>query len=761
MWKYRSQTLISMIGLAVGFTCFALATLWVRYEMSYDSFHKNARQMYVIFIPNFSSPTGISRNSPAPLAAYLNETFPEIAQSAPVNPSNRRYNVTVEGTEFPVWVIMADTSFLQMFDVKILEGSPDFLVPGSTKIAITRSKARQLFGNENPIGKTVNDGVNEVCAIVSEMDKRSNFAFDMIMPFYSFYEEPSLNWNTTYGVNAVIELRPGTNIEAFEKKLYEHNTGKGRSNISKMTMKPITKVRYNDPEIIREVQFHHVLIFSVSGLFVILCALLNYFTLFVSRFRIRQKELALRIVCGASDGSLLAMLSVEFLLTLFISVLLGCLSTQSFYKPFISLSEISMSLPVIYRETLLYIGSIIIVSLILFQLILFIFRRRSLNMSIRRTNRNPFRKASVIVQIIISIGFTFCTGIILKQMYFLHHTDELGFSFQNRGTVIIRGEGLGGVIEDKLKQIPEITETVDATGMTNLLPQHMCGRESVSSWDDKPVDAEGFWIEYLFVSPAYIAYYDFRLLAGEMLAEGDPKSLMLLNESAVKAFGWHDAVGRSYYQYTVKGVIRDVYNLAPTVRPLPIYYTIYSGQTNETSNTILFKYREGSWKTCKEKIEQMIKKEFPDEKIPVIYNAEEVYNGFLTSENMLIKLLSIVTAICVLICVFGFVSLVSLTCEERRKAIAIRKINGATVGNILSMFAKEYALLLTIGATLAFSLAYPVMQRWLERYVKQTDIPAWVYLLILLVMAIVIVLCIGWQVYKTSVGNPAEVVKKE
>jgi ABC-type antimicrobial peptide transport system permease subunit len=158
-----------------------------------------------------------------------------------------------------------------------------------------------------------------------------------------------------------------------------------------------------------------------------------------------------------------------------------------------------------------------------------------------------------------------------------------------------------------------------------------------------------------------------------------------------------------------------------------------------------------------EKIEQM-KNEY---NIGTIYNAEEEYNKYLKSENVVIKLLSFVSAICILICVFGFVSLVSLTCEERRKEIAIRKINGATSGNILVMFANEYSLLLLTGAIIAFTTGYFIMQRWLEQYVKQTSIPAWIYLTILFVMALAIVLCVGWQVNKASVENPAEVLKRE
>jgi ABC-type lipoprotein release transport system permease subunit len=174
----------------------------------------------------------------------------------------------------------------------------------------------------------------------------------------------------------------------------------------------------------------------------------------------------------------------------------------------------------------------------------------------------------------------------------------------------------------------------------------------------------------------------------------------------------------------------------------------------------LFDYQEGMWKSCRENIERMIKNEQADLNFTLI-DYEEEYNKFLKSENALIKLLFVVSAICVLICVFGFVSLVSLTCEERRKSIAIRKINGATSGDILSIFIKEYSLLLLIGAVIAFSIGDFIMQRWLEQYVKQTGIPVWIYLLILFALALIIILCVGWQVYKSSIENPAEVVKSE
>ena len=287
----------------------------------------------------------------------------------------------------------------------------------------------------------------------------------------------------------------------------------------------------------------------------------------------------------------------------------------------------------------------------------------------------------------------------------------------------------------------------------------------VNSWDNKPADAENLFLSLMFVSPEYVSFYELSLLSGDMLTKADPDTLVLLNETAVKKFGWDNPVGKQFSgKYTVKGVIKNIYNLEPTRQGESVCYANFPQSpltwqaTYGGTETVLFKYQKGTWKACLEKIKQLVARDYPDLRI-TIYNTEEEYDKFLKNENLQVKILSFASVICVLVCVFGFVSLVSLTCEERRKSIAIHKINGATVGDIISIFAKEYSLLLIIGAIIAFSAGYFIMQRWLEQYVKQTGIPAWVYLSIIFVMALLIVLCVGWRVYRSSVENPAEVVK--
>jgi hypothetical protein len=351
-------------------------------------------------------------------------------------------------------------------------------------------------------------------------------------------------------------------------------------------------------------------------------------------------------------------------------------------------------------------------------------------------------------------------------MYFLHHTTELGFSFHNRGLITMsQGEAGGSVLENHLKQIPEITEIANASEWTTLLPQGGRMSYSIPSWDDKPADVENVNVEYIYAPSEYFRFYNLQLVAGEMLTDDDPEAFVVINESVVSAFGWDNPVGQQFVseympfdgKYVVKGVIKNIYNFAPTVPTKAIVF-LKPLHFNTYYSKIMFRFQAGMWKSCKLRIEQMIKNEFPGVNAGLT-NSEEEYDKYLQSENVLVKLLSFVSAVCVLICIFGFVSLVLLTCEERRKEIAIRKINGATISDILAIFTKEYALLLLIGAVIAFTTGYYIMHRWLEQYVKQTSIAVWVYLSILCVMALVIVVCVGWQVYKASAENPADVVK--
>ena len=174
---------------------------------------------------------------------------------------------------------------------------------------------------------------------------------------------------------------------------------------------------------------------------------------------------------------------------------------------------------------------------------------------------------------------------------------------------------------------------------------------------------------------------------------------------------------------------------------------------------VLFKYKPGTWEECRRRIEEMQQAELPDRKL-FLDSEEERYNKYLQSEDALSSLLGFSAIVCILISIFGIYSLVSLTCEQRRKEIAIRKVNGATISNILSIFFKEYAMLLIVSSLIAFPAGYTIMKHWIETYNRQVSIGALPFILIFAGIAMVITISISWRVWQAARQNPAEVIKE-
>ena len=745
-WKYKTQSTISVLGLAVGFTCFALSALWIRYEMTYDSFNKNVNDIYLITRPSSLDASGRGTQIPSPFPEYLKELFPEVKEAININSRNG--------------LIWADSAYLEMFDVKFLEGSLDFRDPNKNELAITRKKAEELFGQENPVGKVYKSYGAEytVTGIIDGYSDHSNFPIDILLPI-----NRSSYWNATSN-DGLVQLYPNVDAEAFRQKIYnyEFNPKNSVSSTSwtHTSLIPLSKMQYENPKGSSGVKFQYILVFVLASILVILCSLFNYLTLFVSRFRIRGKEIALRMLCGASNTSIYKLLSVEFLLSLILAFLLSMVFTRLVIKPFQELSEISTSVSDIYLEFALYTGLIILISQLVFLIVLTMFRKRSLAGSIQRSQKSFFRKASIIIQLVISIGFVFCTVVMLKQVHHLHTNTSAGFDFRNRGALTVWGEVSEEALADKIAQIPEITETL--RGFQPILPVFGRQGSTQSVWEGKTDDQESLFIEQFFISPKYFDFYGLQLKEGELPEEGDSEEVWLINESAAKAFGWDDPVGKHIEAMIVKGVIRNIYNFSPVLETKPVYYNQVKRKTSGAPN-VLFKYRDGSWKTVQTKVRVLVEKEYPDlpESALSLSNTEEEYAKFFKSEEALITMLNFMSVVCVIISIFGFLSMVALNLEERKKGMAVRKVNGATVGDILSVYFKEYLALVLVGSLIAFPVGYRIMKHWLEQYVNQTSIGFHIYLLILLGIVTVLILCVGWRVVKAVRENPAEVLKGE
>ena len=758
--KYKTQSIISILGLAVGFTCFALANLWIHYEMTYDAYHEGADRMYILCKESVFGVNGYSTSMPYPASTLLKNDFPEVEAACAYTRWGQETDVKADGRVVRTCEMQADSCFMNMFNISVLSGSMDFMY-SDEKIALTEDVAMRLFGSVDVLGKEVknyNDDTRTVCAILANLN-HSNMTFGCWGQGEYFRKWQNDWYNGSFEI--IIKLRKGTNPIAFQRKLAANETKADPRDphgvFENIRLIPLDEYHYSSINRYKSFQFYYLILFSVAGALVILCSLFNYLSLFITRMRIRSREIELRKVCGSSIGGVVILLFIEYLYIILLSGILGMALVEMALSAFKKMSGVSGN---IYGESLLYFVGILLLSLLL--LVPFAIRRSH----IRNTgNKYMLRKVSIAFQLAIGLLVTFCIIVMMKQIYFLTNTD-LGWERKNIASInLLYPDKDFETIADKIKQFSCTKEVI--TGHCCLLPKSSGFSQSFKNWDGKEDGMKSIDMLSLWNCEKIVSFYNLQLLEGEMVKPTETNKIMI-NESAVKALGMSEPIGKKLYldnrAWTITGIIKDFHITAPTEPVQP--YTLITEDILKNSGfsigkgQILIKFHDGKWKELKQQIDSIFNREYPEVRYK-LFNTEEEYAGYLKSENALVKLLSFVAVVCVLIAAFGIFSLITLSCEQRRKEIAVRKVNGATIRNILIMFVKEYMLLLTIAAVIAFPVGYVLMKLWLENYVERTVISAWIYFAIFGGIMIVIFACIGWRVWQAARLNPAEVIKSE
>lgn len=773
--KYKVQSAVSILGLAVGFVCFSLSLYWIHYEMTYDHFRQDADRIYMVRTNDEYTEGKISTRVPYSLAAYLAQHFPDIAVAAPFHLISERISVNDKYQD--AVFSSADSAWMNLMDIRIIKGNRNFMLPkDNAEIAITEEAAKKWLRTEDPIGKEVKmlRRTKKICAIVQAENRHTNFPFD-------FIGNPELGktwWYITWSI--LIKVKPDTDIEELESKInanlpaeLKQVTLTRKTGIERIILTPLSKLHYakdfrDDKE--AGITFQYIIYFSIAGILIITCALINYLTLFINRMRVRQREMTLRMIHGANIRSLVSLLTVEFLLLLACAVTTGFLLIEICFPSFIELTGIDTAKSSLYGEAFLFIGLISLIILTAIIGLLYILYHRSLHLSLRyntgRSTGTQLRRGSIVLQLFVCLSFIGCTVLINQQLDYLRHRD-LGLKIKNRGSFSVMGDMDYTPLIRKIKELPMITEVMQPDYYPIVSQLTAIGQFDNWGGLDIPIDTP-VPVKLFLGKEDFFRFYDITLLAGEWLDDLSTYEDIIINESLARRMGWspQEAIGKhiiqSYITYTIVGVVKDCHYGAPTL-PIPHTGFLVGEQMGlmQRSAGILFKYKEGTWNECRKALEHLYQTECSPENILRLNSEEEVYNNYLRSEEMLTRLLSFASLVCILTAMFGIYSLVTLTCEQRRKEIAIRKVNGATVWSILFLFFREYLIMLCIAALFAFPITYVIIKQWILNYVRQVSISPLPFILILIGLALTVIAGISWRVWKAANENPAEVIKNE
>ncbi|MDR0976426.1 MAG: ABC transporter permease, partial [Prevotellaceae bacterium] len=571
LWKYRTQSIISVAGLAVGFVCFALANLWIHYEMTFDADRAGIDRTYLLYNKPME---GMSYGTIASykMGEVLRSDYPEVEAVCATNVYTPTTVSTTEGVTIKTTSIDADSAFIAMYgSVRLLAGSWDFLHQPD-KAALTEETAIALFGTTDVLGKTVKVEREEqtVCAVLNNQPRHSNFYFGYWKPMASRYRDywGYMNYTIT------VRLRPGTDVDAFTAKIRDYQPPAeewGRKPFEGFSLMPLTEYHYSELNRRVVVHFRYLVLFSVVGTLIILCALLNYLSLFVVRMRNRVREGELRRVCGSSRGGLFVLFVTEYLWVLLIAGLIGMAIVEWVLPEFRRLSGVSGG---IYAESLLYFAGLLLLSFLF--LLPFVWRRQ-------RPATGPRKhlsgKVSIVLQLVISMGFIFCVGVLMKQLHYLKTTD-IGWERRNTGVIFVQlmPPDVMEALKVYVGSTPYIRESV--TDSPSLFPVFTYATTRVMNWDGKEGDADNTLIDDVTAwpgSPAMLRFYNMTMVAGNWVEDNDPTKLVV-NETLLKKMGMTDPVGKRIQLgdewHTIAGVVKDFHTEAPTVpaAPAAIYF---------------------------------------------------------------------------------------------------------------------------------------------------------------------------------------------
>ena len=777
-----------MVGLAIGFVCFALSLLWIRYEITYNQDYPDSDRIFLLGEGRFD----ITFKSE--LHNYLTEHFPEIEKI-----SSLCLITYQEAGQSVKRILQVTPEFFEMFGVQFTSGSPELFFQDSLHLLVTeKERIREkdvvlelsekltfhpdniLFiypinANCNPFAKKydkIHDSIffagyapYNIIGLVKETSEHTDFSFDYIMPFRE-NDITGPHWVYTF-----VKLHEGVDYEVFNKKLeislLKINECIG-DNIEMLSLYPLYDFHLSKENIFlslyQPMSFDNIVLLASAAFITILCLLFNYLALFMSRLQQIKRDIALRMAIGASLKELYTMMAVEFFLILLGAFLVGYLIVEIILPYFCHFTDMPISATAIFSELILYFLILALFSLLLLIWPLAYLKRQTFAMLFQtvetsREKRLFSRNALVGVQLVVGTLFIFCSVVFFKQIHYLKNIDP---GFEPEGLCLASAQSFVNyqILNDETIKKIETLEAIKLVGGFPLLYiKSMFDKKDSVRIDVLESDPQIVYCRPYGVYPSHFNIWKIRLLQGEPFKNDNldwNRDKVVISRLMANKFGGQNPIGQTLEfdkkYYKIIGVVSDVFG-SGMHEQLP---DVYFYRVENYFQTFSFRYKPG---INRAEMEQKIEKNigFPLD----FFYLDKRFEAEQESEMNFMRGISILTGVCIVGALFGIYSMVSLACERRRKEIAIRKINGAGYGTLIKLFLKKYILLLVVACAVAFPTGYLLMKPWLEKFVLRTSIDGWVYGSILAAVAVMISGIVIARIWRTLHANPANEIRKE
>lgn len=784
--RNRLHTTITLLGLSLGLMSSLLAILFVIDERSFDTFHTRADRLFRLnkLVHQEDGTTIKTAETSGMMGPTMREDFPEVESVVryqpwynPVVLSNQDRHLELAEKD----LLIVDSTFFQVFDFALVRGDARNVLARPGTMVITERVAQALFGNEDPIGRSV-QGINsqsfEITGITKESPRNSHIQFQGLVSWSSTvpqlgsipYEWMN-NW-IAQGINTYVLLRPGSDVTVLQEKLpgFMKRHLPERMDRYALYLQPFRDV-YLDAA---DIKYHgmartgsrpYVTLFSLIAGFILFIACINYINISTSKATRRAREVGMRKSLGATKGQLIRQFLGESLITTLVAGIAALALLYMVIPYFNHLAGKSLPFERLWNVQAVAAFAALIVTVAFLSglypaFVLSAFRSAQVlkaNAQSKLSGHLP-RQVLITVQFALAIAMIAGTLLMYQQMRFVLSKD-LGFDKENVVVVQLTNDMTpkGKLFAEEVARHPSVVAT--SLGRTAL------GMGGAST----RIQPEGFPPDQVEVRmfPAdggFRETYDLQLALGRFFdvpARASDSSAMVINETLARQLGWTDPIGKTIkldpddIARPVIGVLKDFHymSLYDEVEPLVMWVSPRAGRylsVRFSGNPAeLLSHMEEKWK--------LFEARYPFKSTFV----DEAYARAYQSEEKLFQTVMTFAGLSLLIACMGLYGLVSFTLEQRTKEIGIRKVLGATVMGLNLMVNRKFVILVLVASVAAVPVVVPMMSRWLGKFAFHIDLGPGVFLVAIGVTLLVTILAVSIQAIRAATMNPAEALRVE
>jgi putative ABC transport system permease protein len=772
-----------------------MIVLFVLDEISFDRYHEKADQIYRAGINGYINNTSFQGVvTCAPMAETLVREYPEITAATRL----RNFGFPVFRHEDKVFseerVFWVDQAFFDVFTVSFIKGDVKTALAEPNTIVLTQSMALKYFGDENPVGKSLNADRQRdylITAVVEDTPRNSHFHYDFLASLSTYEDSRSPVW-VSNNYQTYLVLQEGASLQAFEEKLVElvkKYVGPQIQAAAGISLEqffesggewgyfiqPLTDIHLHshyEYELEPNGDIAYVYIFSIIAIGILLVACINFVNLATARSVNRAREVAIRKTVGSMRNQLIRQFLAETTILSFVAVLIALIIVQFVLPTFNNITGKEMAVP--------YLGNVTTIPSLL-GVVLFIGILAGIYPAIflasfdpavvlksetaGRTRKSKLRNVLVVFQFTVSIVLIVGTFIVDRQLKYIQNKN-LGFN-KDQIVVVKKTDDLGNQIQAFRQELLNNSSVINATNTQNLIGDTF-GNSAFRLAGDSGEETHLLWT--YFTDSYFVDTYQIEMATGRYFDEWRQadQQAVVINETAAKKLGLDDPIGRQIIAmgptqeqsqtFTIIGVMKDfhfeslhfqirsliIVPYGPDNRGRFVSVRVKSEGIRETKA-----YLESTWR--KFAGNQAFEYEFFDDHFATIYKAEERTGQIFFAFSLL----------AIIIASLGLFGLAAFISEQRTKEIGIRKVLGATETRIILLLSKQFTKWVVLSNLIAWPIAYYFMHKWVQRFAFRPGISIWSFLLASIVVLIIALLTVSYQTIRAARSNPVDLLRYE